>query len=107
MDEKFRKDNPSPLNHANYFSQIFLTWIGPLLKIGYDKPLDEHDLYNTMPDQQSKHLTEELDREWQKELKTSKSPSLPRTLIRIHAKRFILFNMLMVLEVVIFCLLLK
>lgn len=96
------------------------------MKTGYEKSLNEYDLYNPLSDQESHILTEELDRlvtnknlfnfrqifmvrlylstfrEWQKELKNSSSPSLPRTLMRIHARRFLLWNMLMILEVIYF-----
>ena len=62
MDEKFRKDNPSPILGANFFSRLFIGWIGPLLKSGYENPLTESDLYNPLADQESHFLTEQLDK---------------------------------------------
>ncbi len=62
MDEKIRLENPSPLKNASFFSRLFINWISPLLKIGYEKPLDESDLYTPLSEQQSNFLTEQLEK---------------------------------------------
>lgn len=40
----------------------FYSWISPLLKAGYIKPLNEHDLYNPLDDQHNEFLTEQLEK---------------------------------------------
>ncbi|WWC92897.1 uncharacterized protein L201_007859 [Kwoniella dendrophila CBS 6074] len=44
-----------PLAHANPFSQFLYTWITPLLKVGYSRPLQIEDLWSL--DDESKCLT--------------------------------------------------
>ncbi|CAF0703154.1 unnamed protein product [Brachionus calyciflorus] len=83
MDEKIRKEHPSPLVEANCFSKLFLNWISPLLSLGKERPLKEEDLYSPVPDEESKLLTDQLEREWNKELKKQK-PSLFQAIYRIH-----------------------
>jgi hypothetical protein len=82
MDEKKRKNNPSPFRQASFISKLFIwylilnflrlnihffqslyfSWISPLLKLGNKRPLTEDDMYNPLPSEESEFLTKEL--EW-------------------------------------------
>nr|QNH67887.1 ATP-binding cassette transporter subfamily C member 4 X4 [Brachionus rotundiformis] len=97
MDERVRKHHPNPFNNANYFSKIFLNWISPLLSLGKERPLKEEDLYSPISDEESKFLTDQLEREWNSELKKRK-PSLFRAMFRIHILNLIAMTFLLAVE---------
>nr|APD26522.1 ATP-binding cassette transporter subfamily C member 4 X4 protein [Brachionus koreanus] len=97
MDEHIRKYHPNPLNEANYFSKIFLNWISPLLSLGKERPLKEEDLYSPIADEESKNLTDQLEREWSKELKKQK-PNLFKAMFRIHFWNLIAMTFLLAVE---------
>lgn len=62
MDEKQRKTNPNPFVKANFFSKLFLFWVSPLLTLGYQRPIKEDDLYSPIKEEESEHLTEQLEK---------------------------------------------
>jgi hypothetical protein len=39
-----------------------LRWFSPLLALGQKKPLDEDDLYKTMPEEETEYLTNKLEK---------------------------------------------
>jgi ATP-binding cassette, subfamily C (CFTR/MRP), member 4 len=62
-------------------------------------------LYNPVPEEEAKHLTDQLEYEWNKELKNNKhspeknkAPSLLRALVRIHFWRVFLNSLLLFIE---------
>nr|UOU03342.1 ATP-binding cassette subfamily C4-4-1 [Brachionus rubens] len=95
--KELRKENPSPLNDASYFSKIFLNWISPLLSLGKERPLKEEDLYSPIAKEESKPLTDRLEKEWQKELKKQK-PSLFNAVYRIYWVTLIGLTLLLAVE---------
>ncbi|RMZ95933.1 putative multidrug resistance-associated lethal -like protein, partial [Brachionus plicatilis] len=97
MDERVRKYHPNPLNEANFLSKIFLNWISPLLSLGKERPLKDEDLYSPIADEESKLLTDQLEREWNKELKRQK-PSLFNAMFRIHTLNLIAMTFLLAVE---------
>jgi ATP-binding cassette subfamily C (CFTR/MRP) protein 4 len=82
MDEKVRKSVPNPFVKANVISKTLLFFISPLLTLGKQRPLREDDLADPCQSDESKRLTEQLEREWTKELK-KKNPSLFYALVRV------------------------
>ena len=50
MDSNIDKVKPSynPRKDANIFSVLFFFWVGPLLKKGYKKDLEQQDLYEAL-----------------------------------------------------------
>uniref|UniRef100_A0A8C7WG56 Multidrug resistance-associated protein 4 n=1 Tax=Oncorhynchus mykiss TaxID=8022 RepID=A0A8C7WG56_ONCMY len=55
---KEAKDNPSAT--ANLLSKIFFCWLNPLFRIGYNRRLEEHDMYKVLPEDGSERLGEDL-----------------------------------------------
>jgi len=63
-------------------------------------------LYNPVPEEEAKHLTDQLEHEWNRELKRfrqspekkNKAPSLLRALVRIHFWRVFLNSLLLFIE---------
>uniref|UniRef100_A0A0K2UZH0 ATP-binding cassette sub-family C member 4 n=1 Tax=Lepeophtheirus salmonis TaxID=72036 RepID=A0A0K2UZH0_LEPSM len=91
IEEKVNlKDNKR--SNANILSKIFFIWVLPLLRDGQNKAFDIPDLPSALTEDKSRYLSDNLEREWKKELEkglrydnTSKkrySPSLLRALIR-------------------------
>ena len=45
----------------NSLKKLF-SWVQPLLKLGYERPLTENDLYTALPDEEAEKLTDELEK---------------------------------------------
>ncbi|XP_056606564.1 multidrug resistance-associated protein 4 [Triplophysa dalaica] len=104
--EPINKDAKSnPAARANLFSQIFFCWLNPLLRIGSKRRLEEDDMYNVLPEDQSKRLGEELQRHWEKEVekaaKELRTPKLSKAIIRCYWKPYALLGIFTFLEEVI------
>lgn len=86
---------------------LILSWIGPLLSKGYKTPLLGQDLYNLVENEEAKYLTDQLEKEWQKELlklEQNKKPSLLMAICRIWCLKFALNSLLAFFEVKCFSL---
>ncbi|KAI7808003.1 multidrug resistance-associated protein 4 [Triplophysa rosa] len=104
--EPINKDAKSnPAARANLFSQIFFCWLNPLFRIGSKRRLEEDDMYNVLPEDQSKRLGEELQRHWEKEVekatKELRTPKLSKAIIRCYWKPYALLGVFTFLEEVI------
>ena len=62
MDEKVRKSVPNPYEKAGFISRTFLFFISPLLTLGKTRPLREEDLADPCKSEESKRLTQELEK---------------------------------------------
>ncbi|CAH1248177.1 ABCC4 [Branchiostoma lanceolatum] len=98
MDKKFTKDKPNPLAKAGLLSKVFFWWLNPLFKTGYKRTLQEDDMFNVLYDDSSQKQTEDLEREWQKELDQGKEspkrlPSLRRALFRVFGAKYLLLGL--------------
>uniref|UniRef100_A0A8C7JN77 Multidrug resistance-associated protein 4 n=1 Tax=Oncorhynchus kisutch TaxID=8019 RepID=A0A8C7JN77_ONCKI len=85
---KEAKDNPSAT--ANLLSKIFFCWLNPLFRIGYNRRLEEHDMYKVLPEDGSERLGEDLQWYWDqevqwaaKDLRTPRLTRVPQTLSEI------------------------
>ena len=56
------------------------------MKLGNKKDLNEEDLYEPVVYEKTKYLTDQLETEWNKELKKPKS-SLIRVIVRVYGLR--------------------
>jgi hypothetical protein len=62
MDERSRKSKPNAFTNASFLSKIFILYISPLLTLGKKRPLEEKDLDDPCPSDESKLLTELLEK---------------------------------------------
>ncbi|ESK94758.1 abc transporter [Moniliophthora roreri MCA 2997] len=53
-----------PERKAFFLSQIFLSWLDPLLKVGFSRPLQHDDLWSLPPDRLTDALTDKLEKEF-------------------------------------------
>jgi hypothetical protein len=98
MDEKFRKSVPNSSINANVFSRIFLCYISPLLALGKKRPLTANDLPDPCQSDECKYLTEELEKQWTKELQ-KKLPNLAIAVFRIYWPRTLFLTFVLAIEV--------
>ncbi|RUS89175.1 hypothetical protein EGW08_003054 [Elysia chlorotica] len=76
-------------------------WTGKIFWRGYHHTLDEADVYDVLPQDSTVKLSDNLAREWEKELykyKTGGRPSLTRALWRCYRRQILAFTFLIFLE---------
>ncbi|XP_041940167.1 ATP-binding cassette sub-family C member 4-like isoform X1 [Alosa sapidissima] len=97
------KSNPSAT--ANLLSKIFFCWLNPLFRVGYTRRLEEHDMYNVLPEDGSEWLGEELQKLWDKEVRQAakdfRSPKLGKVLIQCYWRAYAVFGVYTFIEEVI------
>ncbi|XP_048405261.1 cystic fibrosis transmembrane conductance regulator isoform X2 [Stegostoma tigrinum] len=86
----------SPIEKANAFSKLFFRWPRPILKKGYRQKLELSDIYQIPSSDSADELSEMLEREWDRELATSKkNPKLVNALRRCFFWRFLSYGILL------------
>uniref|UniRef100_A0A673TNA9 Multidrug resistance-associated protein 4 n=1 Tax=Suricata suricatta TaxID=37032 RepID=A0A673TNA9_SURSU len=84
------------------FLLIFTRWLNPLFKIGHKRRLEEDDMYSVLPEDRSKHLGEELQGHWDKEVlraeKDARKPSLTKAIIRCYWKSYLVLGIFTLIE---------
>ncbi|CAF0910972.1 unnamed protein product [Rotaria sordida] len=93
-------DESCPVLQANIFSQLFYTWISPLLRKSHKQGvLELNDLYALPPYLKSTDLTDKLETNWFDEVKRCpKNPSLIRVTLRTFGWKPILRGVLALLH---------
>ncbi|XP_029414767.1 multidrug resistance-associated protein 4 [Nannospalax galili] len=93
---------PNPLQDANLCSRVFFWWLNPLFKIGHKRRLEEDDMYSVLPEDRSKHLGEELQGYWDKEVfraeKDARKPSLTKAIIKCYWKSYLVLGIFTLIE---------
>lgn len=74
------------LNNSSFTYKIF--------KKGIKKELNEEDVYEILKDYRAKRMGDKLEKEWKRELKRSKDPSVFRMMIRCFGKTYIMYGFL-------------
>lgn len=73
-----------------------------MFKIGHQRRLEEDDMYSVLPEDRSKHLGEELQGYWNKEVlraeKESQKPSLTKAIIRCYWKSYLVLGIFTLIE---------
>lgn len=85
----------SPVEDANFLSKYFFWWTSPLLRKGFRKKLELSDVYKAPSFDHADHLSERLEREWDREVVSAKKPRLLRALARCFIWPFIFFGILL------------
>ncbi|XP_021551662.1 ATP-binding cassette sub-family C member 4 isoform X3 [Neomonachus schauinslandi] len=93
---------PNPLQNANLCSRVFFWWLNPLFKIGHKRRLEEDDMYSVLPEDRSRHLGEELQGYWDKEVsraeKDARKPSLTKAIIKCYWKSYLVLGIFTLIE---------
>ncbi|XP_059834268.1 cystic fibrosis transmembrane conductance regulator isoform X1 [Hypanus sabinus] len=86
----------SPIEKANAFSKLFFRWPRHILRKGYKQKLELSDIYQIPSSDSADELSEMLEREWDRELATSKNnPKLVNALRRCFFRRFLFYGILL------------
>ncbi|XP_069858835.1 ATP-binding cassette sub-family C member 4 [Dipodomys merriami] len=97
-----RELKPNPLQDANLCSRVFFWWLNPLFKIGHQRKLEEDDMYSVLPQDRSKHLGEELQGYWDKEVlraeEDARKPSLTKAIIKCYWKPYLVLGIFTLIE---------
>ncbi|KAG7282915.1 hypothetical protein CRUP_018415 [Coryphaenoides rupestris] len=95
-----RGDNPS--TSANLLSKIFFCWLSPLFRVGYERRLEEEDMFTVLPEDGSERLGKALQRYWDEEVLSAKQdlrpPKLTTVLIRCYWKSYSLIGIYIFIE---------
>ncbi|CAH0557797.1 unnamed protein product [Brassicogethes aeneus] len=106
MDYDYRKTRPkNPRKNASILSIITFKYVFGLLNKGYKKDLKNDDIYEILPDFQSKKLGDELEKNWEIEKKKTKKPSLYSIIWSTYGKKYLLLGALNVIVQIGFVLL--
>ncbi|XP_031216906.1 multidrug resistance-associated protein 4 [Mastomys coucha] len=93
---------PNPLQDANLCSRVFFWWLNPLFKTGHKRRLEEDDMFSVLPEDRSKHLGEELQGYWDKEVlrakKDARKPSLTKAIIKCYWKSYLVLGIFTLIE---------
>lgn len=87
----------SPLEKANFISKLFFSWTTPILRKGYRHHLELSDIYQAPSSDSADHLSEKLEREWDREQASKKKPQLIHALRRCFVWRFVFYGVLLYL----------
>ncbi|XP_060518435.1 probable multidrug resistance-associated protein lethal(2)03659 [Cylas formicarius] len=83
-----------PYTKANVISKIFFLWVLPLFYKGFRTDLNEDDILPSLRSHDSKKLADKFEKEWTKELKKKKNPSLWWALGRVFGKNLVILGFL-------------
>ncbi|XP_069323195.1 ATP-binding cassette sub-family C member 4 isoform X2 [Eulemur rufifrons] len=102
MQPVYPEVKPNPLQDANLCSRVLFWWLNPLFKIGHKRRLEEDDMYSVLPEDRSKHLGEELQGFWDKEVLRAKNnaqkPSLTKAIIKCYWKSYLILGIVTLIE---------
>eukprot|EP01125_Pyxidicula_operculata_P009772 TRINITY_DN3212_c0_g1_i3.p1 TRINITY_DN3212_c0_g1~~TRINITY_DN3212_c0_g1_i3.p1 ORF type:complete len:1599 (+),score=296.82 TRINITY_DN3212_c0_g1_i3:668-5464(+) len=78
-----------PIEDASFFSQLFYFWFSDIMKLGYERPLKEEDLWTLHPVDRCELTADRFEKYWNIE-KLSEKPSLAKAFVKTFWKDFIL-----------------
>lgn len=73
---------------------IIFSFTYNIFKKGIRKELNEEDVYEMLKDYRAKKLGDKLEREWDKEVKRNKDPSVFRMMLRCFGKTYVMYGFL-------------
>ncbi|KAI8344113.1 multi drug resistance-associated protein MRP [Chlamydoabsidia padenii] len=83
----------NPEESSSIFNRLLFLWMSPMIQKGYKKPLTMEDLWNLQHEDQSRSLSEQFEKDWNRELKR-KSPSLARAVAKTCGGKYALAGLL-------------
>jgi ABC-type multidrug transport system fused ATPase/permease subunit len=83
-------EHPWPEENASILSKITFNWMTKLIQLGYERPLQNDDLYMCSSTDDSLVLLEQFDQVWQKDIQKGKAnPNLLSVTLRIFWKQLV------------------
>lgn len=88
----------SPEQEANVISQATYWWLSPLLKMGYERVLEEEDLYALCDTDKARYNSDLFEKHWDAQVASGKAPSIPKALFASFGLKFCLAGVLKLLN---------
>ncbi|XP_031558850.1 multidrug resistance-associated protein 4-like, partial [Actinia tenebrosa] len=103
MPRKLEELPKNPLLKASCISKyITYQWLNPLFKKGNKQPLKSEDFYEVPPEDETEHIANKLERQWNKEQERAKTagrrPKLSRAVAMYLGRDFMMVGLLNMLE---------
>ncbi|KAG4076114.1 hypothetical protein HA402_011460 [Bradysia odoriphaga] len=92
MESVRRKLLTNPRETASSLSVLLFTWTIDLFKKGYQQTLQLGDLYQTLPEDRSTTLGDQLESNWVLQKNNESRPSLVKALVRTFWKKFLVLG---------------
>ncbi|KAF2896736.1 hypothetical protein ILUMI_09443 [Ignelater luminosus] len=97
MNSQKNFERPShPREQANFASILTYFWTIPIFCRGFQKDLEEEDLFKPLTSHKSSILGDKLEKAWKKELKLNKNPSLWKALRAVFGLELLLHGFVFV-----------
>lgn len=101
METVKKKLKENPRDRANIFSVLVFSWVIPLFKEGFSKPLDTEDLFQSRKCDKSKILAEKLQLFWDQQQNAKNGPSLLKALAKTFWREYSVLALLCLINDVI------
>uniref|UniRef100_A0A6P7G8C1 Cystic fibrosis transmembrane conductance regulator-like n=1 Tax=Diabrotica virgifera virgifera TaxID=50390 RepID=A0A6P7G8C1_DIAVI len=105
MELSVRLPNISPEVNANIFSRLWFCWVLQFMKYASNHNLQIRDVYDTVDKDLAAHLREELETNWNHQLKIgrikNRTPCFSKALFSTFGKSFLMYGMLLFTQSVI------
>ncbi|XP_063223831.1 ATP-binding cassette sub-family C member 4-like [Bacillus rossius redtenbacheri] len=88
MDHSKKHTNQNPLLKANPISKLVFFWLRNLFSVGLHRDLEQSDLYNAVPTDESDRLGDEMEMLWKENIKSNSKKKKPPSLLRVIIKMF-------------------
>ncbi|CAG9831238.1 unnamed protein product [Diabrotica balteata] len=102
MELSVRLPNISPEVNANIFSKLLFCWVLQFMKYASNHNLQIRDVYDTVDKDLAAHLREELEQNWNHQLKIgrikNRTPCFSKALFSTFGKSFLLYGMLLFIQ---------
>lgn len=93
IGKETENNNRTETEHVGFFSQLTFSWISPLLKLGYSKPVTLEDIPSLDPENEANLAYQRFEREWN-QLRQNNSDSTKNLVLWAIAKVYMKENIL-------------
>ncbi|KAF3771283.1 hypothetical protein M406DRAFT_248309 [Cryphonectria parasitica EP155] len=73
---------------ASFFSKLFFTWQGPLMRTGYRRPLQQNDVWKVNPDRTVQKMTDAVEAAFHRRVAKGQKHALVRAINEVFFKEF-------------------
>ncbi|KAK3753079.1 hypothetical protein QZH41_019291, partial [Actinostola sp. cb2023] len=89
----------NPKEEPGFFSLLSMSWMNRLLKTGYQRPLNDDDLYDLSSDNKAEHIADQTNDAWEEEViaakKQKRRPRLWKALLNVFPCQHYVFILLL------------
>ncbi|OUM67328.1 hypothetical protein PIROE2DRAFT_34050, partial [Piromyces sp. E2] len=82
------KPQPTPYTHANIFSKLTYSWENKIFNIGYQRPIEDNDIYLLDPKFKEEGFEKKFYEKWDKSLAKKGKASVVKTLAKVFGAKW-------------------